>query len=1053
MHAISVPLRDKLQQSTSVDSKLRLIAEWNHNRFSEILAVTNGAVAEKDEYDNDLFPLKSITEPERPTRGIVKNWAGGNTPDGYVRNSYADTVAGPRYVTADIAAKYKYYTSPAESAAGTPFAIANVTPSVVYKNSVVANKIRLVFENSYASPSVYTIQVTVDGTNWTTVSTSPTIGSDGVVELWRQAGGTWTTTPNYSNPLTTLRGVKVNVTNMATGTVRCNIIELGLRLESDLSDYVIDWSTSMSMSDTSMVTPLGRASSNTAEVSLSNSNGIFSNELISGIYYKLLDKNVEMRMDLGINIGTFAVPNYEYVRQFTMRTTEWTGQTREGTGVTLSDASEYLQSITPNPFLYQEVTLGESIWRLLDSVGFSYWKYSTLASDPSTLLPAFYSDGSETVWEVISKLAEVHQCAIFFDEYGILQVMPRSIAYNLTTGVSWQFDAVQNGAKQPDIYKVDTEYDFEANVVDITYIPTSLSKESDSGVRPMEVVWEPEETVVLRSSQLIKTMLDTHQFFYITATEAKVWPYSGVVQVEGEFIRYTAKEYTHRLADNTLTKKYITSEDERIALDKLNPTYAYQNAFSGRFQTSTANRGIWNTIPMTHDMDYSLWTSKRYRTGTGTVKSWAGGFLPQANTSTLKLMTNSTFTANSWYAVTTGLSTDPMPFFYGTRMKYTDAGFSGGGLVLCAGSNDSGIYIDIQQTGGLTAAGRKHGHEVGVHTRYSNGTYKRYGKGAQVTIGRNVWFDVDVKVSDTGAQRVIDVMINGVKVLQTTIPDAEWPDSTGGRHGLYVRGATAAYYEYFYSWRTTINEGFDDATWWNRITGGYQSNQYDSQLSYDTAYTNISGKTKAVRINKNSLRRMDDFGPIVHEVREYKVDFSKAPVIYSQLYFSNESQVLCPEYNSTPFGASFILANVSRNNAVVDGEDTLTFGSDNPVEQTFLVYGRTFVVEDERKYTVKDTQSITRRGEVKVEIASKWIQSEEAAKKLGEWITYHWSGGNDQIMLESFGNPVLQLADVVSVNYPDASMLPATHQYFVVGISQNYGEGLRTEYTLRRRKV
>jgi hypothetical protein len=1050
MHSISVPLRDKLQQSTVVDSKLRLTAEWNHNRFSEILSVTN-VIAEKDEYDNDLFPLKSITDPERPTRGIVKNWAGSNTPDGYVSNTYKDAVVGARYVTASPEAKYKYYTGPTESAVGG--SIANVAPQVVYKNSVVANKIRVVFENSYASPSVYTIQTTVDGTTWVTAATSPAIGAGGVVELWRQANGTWGNTPYYDNPLTTLRGVKVNVTSMATAAVRCNIIELGLRLESDLSTYVMDWSCTQTMSEISFVAPIGQASSNTAEVSLSNTTGVFSNENASSIYYKLLDKNVEMRMDIGMNIGTFASPNYEYVRQFTMRTTEWTGQTRQGTSVTLSDASEYLQSVKPNPFLYEEVTVGEAIWRVLDSVGFSYWSYTILATDPSTMLPYFYSDGSETVWEVIAQLAEVTQTAVFFDEYGILKILPRAQAYNLSNPVAWQFEYAQNGAKVPDIMELATEYDFEANVVDITYTPTALSKESDSGVRPMEVVWEPEDTVTLRSSNLVKTMSNTDQVFNITAGDAKLWPYAGIVQVEGEFIRYTAKEYSYRLANNTVAKKMIKSEDERIALDKLNPTYAYQNTFTGNFEALTANRGIWNTTPVVHDLNYSQWTSKRYRKATNAVTKWAGGFLPQTNYSLLKLMTNSTFTTNTWYAVTCGLSTDPMPLFYGTRMRYTDAGFSSGGIVIAAGTNDSGIYIDVQQTEGITTTSRKYGHEVGVHTRYSNGTYKRYGKGAQVTISRNVWFDLDVRVIDTGAQRVIDVMINGVKVSQTTIPDAEWPDSTGGRHGLYVRGATSAFFEYFYSWRTPVNDTFDDATWWNRIKGGYQSNQYDSELSYGLSWITLRNGSKASRIDTNSYRRMDDFGPIIHEVREFKVDFATKPVVYSQLYFSNDSQVICPEYNATPFGASFILANASRDNAVLSGEDTLTFGADNPVDQVFVVYGRSFVAEDERKYTVKDTQSITRRGEVNTEIASKWIQSEDSAKSLGQWITYHWSGGNDQVNLKSFGNPLLQLGDLVSINDPSSSMAPSTHQYFIVGISQSYGEGLETTFTLRRRKI
>jgi hypothetical protein len=129
------------------------------------------------------------------------------------------------------------------------------------------------------------------------------------------------------------------------------------------------------------------------------------------------------------------------------------------------------------------------------------------------------------------------------------------------------------------------------------------------------------------------------------------------------------------------------------------------------------------------------------------------------------------------------------------------------------------------------------------------------------------------------------------------------------------------------------------------------------------------------------------------------------------------------------------------------------FGADNPVDQKILIYGRTFTQDEDKTYTVKDDLGIKRRGEVALEINNPWIQSEAAAKALGDWIVKHWSGGADEIEVKIFGNPLIQLTDIVSINSPQSGMTHATHKYFVVKVSQNYEIGLETSLTLRRVKI
>jgi len=1061
----SATLINKLKVANEIRPTIRLIAEWNHNRYAEIQSVVNTGTDPLDEYDNDLFPLSSIVEPDRPEyRGILaaftSNHGAGTFSNGMTTRGYDDKVAGPRFMTSSRESKYKYWISPNQSAATAPYDITGIWPSVVYKTSVMTNKLMVKLENSYASPDAYVVSITTDGTNWTTVSTNPTINSLGRIELYRQDNGTWSTVVNRNNP-TPIRGVRFVATSMATANTRLSIIELGARLESDLSQYVESYEVNKSMSEHSFAAPIGRASSNEGSVSLDNSTLIFSNDNPSSIYYNLLDKNVRFTLDIGINIGTFAAPVFEYVRQFSMVTDSWDGQTYEGTDVSLYDSSTRLQSVKPAPMLFQSMTVGEVIWRILDSVGFSSWNYDVNDLDPAAMIPNFWTDGEKTVWEVIAELSEATQTAIFFDEFDILQIKTRGVAYNLSATPVWQLDAVKNGTKLADIIDFKKTYDYEANVVNINYKPTSISKVSASGVPIMETVWEPEDTVTLRSSQLTKNVAPSDRYIRITPKEAITWPYAGVVQMQGEFMRYYKKGYTYRDTNGSWASAQVASQEEKEVLDKKNPNMAYQNYFNGwLYMKSTAERGIWNTTAKTHTTDLSAWNFNRYRTQGGAVKKWNGGLIHNKDGSSAILRTNKTFSANTWYVSTVGSSGDSTPKYYGTRVRFQKNGaYGAAGIVMSAGTNDSGYFVELVRTRSITANDRaKYTNELCVYVRYSDGTIKRIGpnggKGVPIEIIDGIYYDLDVYSTTVSGNQAISVAVNGMTRVNITVPAASKPDSAGGRFGMFTRGFTSAEFEYYYASTVDSNPAFDTAGFWDRVKGGFQSGQLDREWIYQnrSAFA-ISNKAKRSLKTRFDKLFFDEFGPVVHEVREYDIKFTKTPVLYSNVYFSNDAQIICPEYRGDPFGAKFILANASRSNAVVNGEDTTSFGFDNSVEQRFLIYGRTFTQDEQKTETVRDELGVKRRGEITLDIDSDWIQSQAAAKALGAWVVKNWSTGADEVEVEVFGNPLFQLTDMVSANYPIQNVLPTTHKYFIVKVSHSWDNGLTTSLTLRRAKI
>jgi len=139
----STQLKNALQQGMALRSKPRVIAEWNHNRYTPIDEVDNWGFIEKDNgYELDSFPIESITDPLRPTAGLLKGRAG----EGAVVQGYSDTPNRVRTYTVDPDAKYKYWCSPQQANAtpysGGGYTIPAVTqPYVRYEKSAFTNKL------------------------------------------------------------------------------------------------------------------------------------------------------------------------------------------------------------------------------------------------------------------------------------------------------------------------------------------------------------------------------------------------------------------------------------------------------------------------------------------------------------------------------------------------------------------------------------------------------------------------------------------------------------------------------------------------------------------------------------------------------------------------------------------------------------------------------------------------------------------------------------------------------------------------------------------------
>lgn len=1088
MQTAGAELISALNHRHSLKAIPRLIVEWNQNRYAGILRVDNDPSDESVGADVENFPIHTIVDAQRPTRGIIKArcsktialpliWSRQRTitsgEEGFTAEDFASDPSAKRYYTVGPNAGYKYWTSPRPSlpsqvSGAFPFPSGyEVRPYVLYKTQARTNKVVVTFESTWSRPTNYSIQVTTNGGGfWQTIATNPAIDANGQVILYRHSNGSWDQNIDYNAP-TVINGVRVVVNGINKAHAHLNLIEISARLESDLSPYLTSYETNFNLSEPNFITPIGKASSNSASFSLSNTDGLFNNNNTNSIYYQLMDKNAKCMMLLDYDLGN---GNYDTIRQFTMYVDQWSGESELELTAECKDSSKFFQEEKVPELLLDNITIGEAVWRICDSVGFNNFVYERKDDDPTGTLQYFWTDTEKTVWETLQELAEATQTAIYFDEFDTLRIKTREAAYDLTKSVAWNLEATNSGGKLADVVEASIVADYEANVVNINYKDTKVS-DDNKGLPQMHILWQPENTFVLRSSRLTQTLTASSMVMRMTPSEAATWPFEGLVNIEGELIRYDAKQYTYYNKSGAATTVWVESNEQKLNIDKslADENRMHLNTWTGYMRIK--ERGVYWSSPREHRVDINNWAGRIVHRNNGTVSSYNGGIKHEMYQSAMKVSAPGSQGPDSLYAVTRGNTFDENYRRYGTRMRIPKAGAGkgGAGIVINSGASESGYYIELTRTEVLDANGgaiRNFIHEVSFFVRYP-GSHKHVrvaGKGQRATITTDRWYDLDVDFYvDSGGVHHIITYLNGIVMNRVRISGSDTITPTG-KFGVYVRSTGQVLYEYFFAHAGGEQYRTDEVSQFDKTRGGYVSGQWDREFVYGTRDANrtVGGKTVEYKQKYNQYF-FDEMGPIIHEIREMDVVFEKYPVLHSRLYVSNESKVVIPEYNATPFGAKFMLANSARENAIVNGEDLLSFGAENAVEQKMLIYGRLIFQEEGQVYTAKNKDgveespfrnddSIRRRGTVEVDIDSKWIQSRAEAERLGNWILKHWSGGNDEVSVEMFGNPLIQIGDVVTLDYPHKNISRNTHRYFVVAVSHSFENGLSTQLTLRRAK-
>ena len=385
-----------------------------------------------------------------------------------------------------------------------------------------------------------------------------------------------------------------------------------------------------------------------------------------------------------------------------------------------------------------------------------------------------------------------------------------------------------------------------------------------------------------------------------------------------------------------------------------------------------------------------------------------------------------------------GITTSSTHYAFGTGMffpggtKDTDVGGGFGFFVDNSGMN--GYYVFMQKTTNLKVVSE---NEVQIF-KIVNGK-KIVLSDSQQTASTSVNgvvgaknYKVDVKVKTTPTTNVIDVYINNFKISAVDSSAASTTDPTKlilpptSKVAMFSSVGSASF-DYIYG--TPIDE--------NQYNTGVMQNVYNGQFA-STTLDFLYGEKVLSNFDKLSLPngKIEEFGTVARELRKVSLKYEQRPgyPLYATLGINKYVQVLGSRLTS--FGAEIYLLNNAGTYVPIDDGQLYSF----------QVIGNYVVPTGQHEYMDKSVNEFSAPEPAIFE--SMWIQNESDAKKLSEWIKTQWSKQQMIVNMEVFGNPLLSVGDVITINYPDNN-LDGTGKFIITNLNLSYDGGLSTSITAR----
>lgn len=511
----------------------------------------------------------------------------------------------------------------------------------------LTNKIIVRFEKYHVIPTNCTITITKSD-NTTSQTVISTVPSDGEIIL-HYHGGTpsWQTSisepKTYADPID-IKSIRVQATNPGGGRV-IGVREISARWVKDISLDMIDMEIQKESSSSSEdILPIGKVTSNSLSLNLAkydeDTRRIVEFDrtanLNSSLIYML--KNPELRPYFKVyhSAATTVAGEYDKVYQGTYFIDTWTISDYGDTNVLALDGAKILMETIAPEKVFQAYSVVSILRGVLDSIGFSTYNfnYNTTSGkiDDNSIptLSYWWTDGTQTVWDIIQELCRDIQMNAIFDNDGILQFYSRNYIYSSSRTTDWEFYYDEDktdplNIKLPNISNFNIKEIPAANQVKVIWtVPTTSEYVGGS-----QFLWSS-PTALLSAGSLISTgvtasypwigdpiELEMSQLDSYSAISS-AFSLNGYFLIDSEIIEYDAIKYQYESSiDGTIKEEWIASDADLSRIKSLSTgVIDYQDvsaSFSAKIKPlpkyRIKKRGALGTIATAHSPSVNAFNS------------------------------------------------------------------------------------------------------------------------------------------------------------------------------------------------------------------------------------------------------------------------------------------------------------------------------------------------------------------------------------------------------------------------------------------------------------
>jgi hypothetical protein len=591
MIAGSANLKTLLYNSTNIKIGSGCYIEYNMNTMLDGVSATNNIAdtsytsqivdaigqstwpSSRPNPYKKLFPVDSIIKPFRPTVSGIKYFIlekpvanGGpteiqkNTFSNYRSVSYPENQ--PRIYYPGESTYYKYWVTPKDT--GVNITINYLTNLTQY---ALTNKIVLKFESTHSLPSTYTIKIVKSNNTEETIANALTTPTNGLVELYYN-GTSWSTVESnlFATPVTIK---SIIVTTPSAGSNRIiGVTEVSARWIKDISTDLVSFEISKESSSSSEdLLPVGKVTANSINLELNryNTNTLQyvsysrTSSLNSSFIYMV--KNAKLIPFFKIyhenGLVVDGSEKYDQINQGDFYINEFNISNQGEVSLTALDSAKYLMEVICPDILCESYPVTAIIRRLLDSVGYTNYKFnlSTGADSSVPLINYFWTDGSRTVWEYLQELCRDIQMNAIVDENDVLQFYSRNYMYSRTTK-DWNFYQEKEGSALPNIIDFSKKEMPSANQVKIRWSTPTTSEYLQSS----DPLWQSSESFIIAGGLTESLNASGNSNIAIDLSGPSVYNklisgfnFDGYFLVDSEIIEYDAMGYQYVPSETTNT--------------------------------------------------------------------------------------------------------------------------------------------------------------------------------------------------------------------------------------------------------------------------------------------------------------------------------------------------------------------------------------------------------------------------------------------------------------------------------------------------------------------